>query len=279
MQFREFTQSWLEEIRYKKLHQILKKIKKEIDNSPDKISSDEKPKNIVDIKIVEDGSVRMYLDNSQYPVRYYPDVQTVNIIAIYKRLLPLLIRSLEKQSIIQKIITVWSLKINFNMLPEWLDLIFSNNYVLLKEEHWSQPTKEIRRILKGEFDDRLVDAISLIVEYDSAYRYRFQDVIVHINNESGQPTFESVLNIFDILTERDYDEMKKKWQKIKKFIKLLFILRPSIKNKVLNILKKLNINEVKMSVEDRYWTDQFRHVYRYGGLTVEKNANNTTISI
>lgn len=230
---------------------------------------------ITKIEIGEDGGIRTYLEGFAEPVRILPDGQTVQATAIYKRLLPLLTKSLSQQNIFQKIITVLALKWNWKyILPEWLDFVLTMNPILLKEEHYSQPTKELRRVLAGRLPQGIVDALTMVIEFDSAYRYRFQDVIVLLDKTRLKGYFKTVKELqrlLSILQERDIQGegiQGLKWNKLKQFIPLL-LLSPAIRKGTIEVLKELNLDEVKMSKEDIYATNM-HCVYKCRGLTQDE---------
>ena len=278
MIFLEHYQTLKSQLLFQKQQEILKKVKKPIGNSEEKLRSMEKPLAVTDVRIGQDGSIWTYLDGGKEPTRNYPDSLTVQITIIYKKIIPLLAKNLKSQNWFQRIITILSIKYNYRALDEWFNTIFENIPVLLKEEHWSTPVKEIRRVLKGFISDRLIDAISLVIEYDSAYRYRLQDTIIELDKELfNNNQFKEIDRMFNILIDRDYDEMQKKWDGIRKLIKTILIINPKIKKVIAKIIKDLDINKVKMSKEDIYWTNQFP-TYKYQGLSLEERLKQNEVN-
>jgi len=277
--FIEYFESIKAELSIKKQAEILRSIKKKIENSEEemlaKIRDDEDSGYITDLVIADDGSVRTYLKDRKEPIRAYADTFTVSTTTIYKHFVPLIIRNLLKIGWFGKGITILALYLNKNIVAEWLGRIFAITPILLKDEHWSQPVKEIRRVLKEKFDINIVDAVCLAVEYDSAYKNRLQDILPLLDKSklTGYfSTLKELSRLLDILSERDYDFMSEKWKQIKKFIKLLLLI-PSIRKKLVSILKEINLDEIRFSKEDIYWINQFG-TYRYQGLSLEERHNN-----
>jgi hypothetical protein len=213
----------------------------------------DKPKIIEDLQLASDGSVRTYIEGEPYPLRFFTPHEAVDVVANYKRLFALL---LEKGLL--GFVIIW---LGRKIWPIWIHRIFELYPVLLKDEHYSQPVKELRRVLN--IDPNIKDAISLVLENDMAYRYRFQDIIGELNKDTLKvfPTTE-IKRLLSIMRMRETDPRIKK--KVELIIRFAFLLRftPFIK-----ILKDINIDEVKLSVEDKYWV-KLNKSYNFGGNNI-----------
>jgi hypothetical protein len=212
------------------------------------------------MKLLEDGTVRSYISGQPTPIRFFTPTEVVDAVAVYKRLFLLIFENIEKQGWIGRFITLIALWLNWKIIPVWFTTFFGKYPILLKEKHYSQPVKEVRRVLLKYLDINIVNPITLVLEMDSAYRYRFQDVFAEY---AGDP-----LHLFDLLIARDYDVMREKWAKIKKLTKLAFKI-PKVKKFITGILNEMNIDEIKMNHEDIYETNQFDS-YQYRGLSFMK---------
>lgn len=264
-----------------KTHEIVKRIKKK-----PRFHKELYPRTgdleIEGVDLAEDGTVRMHIKDGKEPIRMYPDLKTVWFIAYYKRFIPLMIYSLNGMGLVKKIITLLAIKFNFNILPKWFEHIFSTYEAVLNDENYSQPVKEVRRVLKGRLDQNLIDALALILEYDSAYRNRFQDIIVELNKDNLNKPAKEIIRLLDILLKRDYGDNfeganNSKWGNIKRLIKLVFIFSPKIKKQITAILKDINIDEVKFSKEDIYWINKDT-AYLFRGMTFEERQAENKIN-
>lgn len=225
---------------------------------------------ICDVRIEDDGSVRTYLKDHPEPMRIYPDAQVVAFTAVYKRLLTLVASNFNKQGLIGKIITLLYYKKNKSIATDWLKYIFEFYPALLNEENYSQPIKELRRVLTGKIEQPFVDAITLVIEFDAAYRYRFQDVFSELNQSSLGTLYHTrkeVKRLLEIAHTRELgqDETPVRWNNLKKMLGMILLV-PSICEKVMYILRDINLNEIRFTDEDIYWTNQFG-VYNYRGLS------------
>ncbi len=273
--YSEYYETFKANLALTKQNEILKKIKKEYGESKEELLKKEEKGgiggSIVDVSLAKDGSIRTYLKDKKEPIRSYADSLTVMITTAYKRPFSLFVKDFGNMSFFWKIITLLSILRNKKLFIDWSDRLFNCFPVLLKDEHWCQPVKELRRILKDKIHNTLIDAISLIIEYDSAYKYRMQDVLPLLDQSKLVGLFSTIKEInrvFNILIERDYKEMGQKWNQIRKMA-VLAMLIPKIRKKVVSILKELNLKEIEFSKEDLYWVNQFPS-YDYLGVKLSE---------
>lgn len=219
---------------------------------PAKISGIDQPRKIIDVFFASDGTVRTAIEGEKYPVRFFTPQEAVDVIASYKRLFSLLAKKGFWGGII--------LYFNQDIWKDYLNNIFNLYPVILKEERWSQPVKELRRIL--DIDITLKNAISLVFENDMAYRYRLQDILQELNqdNLSKNPRKE-LRRLFKLMIDREHDNCIKLWKVLYRLSWLLYFLKKP--------LMKLNIDEIKMSPEDIYWSN-INESYDMRGLSKEQ---------
>lgn len=238
------------------------------------VEDDKDAMEVADFKIAKDGSMLTFMKGAPEPVRMYPDQQSVQVIATYKRLFPLLAESLAQIGWIKRIITLLAIKFNIQLFSKWFDYYFKINVVLLNEENYSQPVKELRRVLTGRIDENFINAFTLILEYDSVYRQRVQDILPLLDKSKLTgiiSTIKEIQRLFSIMAGRETnmkDVKIAKWGKISKFISLVLFLSPKTVKLVISILKDLKLEEISLSKEDRYWAYQWG-IYDFDGITLE----------
>lgn len=218
---------------------------------------------IIDFDIKED-KVFGEADGHDYPMKGFPDGETVMVVCMYKRLLPLMVESILKQNWLSRIITVISLFNNRKIADKWFGYIFTLGYYLLKDEYWQESTKEIRRTLSKHFEPSIVDAISLVYEYDDGYRYPAQDVLSELQkaNLTGfRGTRREILRLADIYIERAECNQDHKLRKLKKVLGLALLI-PKINKLAKEVLLELDIDKVKFDECDKYWVSR-RKIYKY----------------
>jgi hypothetical protein len=218
------------------------------------------------VELAPDRTVRTYVTGHKYPLRSYPIAQSMVLTATYKRLLPLAISG----GIFGRITAILFIWLNRKAIAEWFDYVFDLNNVLLVEESWSQPIKEIRKALKDELEKGFIDAVSLVLEYDSAWRFIFQDIMAEFRPEEfGKNWRKELRNIFDIAINRGNANDKVKFNNIYKIMILALTLNRKLLKQVKRIVAKLNIEEMKPTEEDRYWM-LFLKTYSCFGLSPEQ---------
>ena len=124
----------------------------------------------------------------------------------------------------------------------------------LKDERYCRPVREVRKVMQqiGVWY-KVADIISMLLEFDNAYRARFQWILERFNRESFKRNsvkeLQRLLGILEEAEEQDY--LKGKWRTISKFLWFLYFKR-NLRKKVEYFFNNLKIEEVVMTVEDVY---------------------------
>jgi len=285
--FIEYENVIKEDLKKQKVKELLESIKKEISINPpdekrineiDQVSGAESKEKydaliMIDLGIADDGSLRMYMKDAKQPLRFYPESETLWVTAYYKRLLAMIGMSFTRVGLIGKIAILITLKNNLQGFSDWFDYIFSFKKVLLNEQNYSQPTKELRRVLKDKLPIGIINALTMIIEIDTAYRWRFQDIISELKQENleGFGVFKEIGRLLNILRQREkMGYISGKLNGIKWLVYALLLLSPKTRKLIRDILKELNLNELRFSVEDDYWINQNRADYKFKGLSLEE---------
>lgn len=216
-----------------------------------------KTRYLVDIAFAEDGSPRAYLKDEKYPIRFYTPSEFVGVVLSYKRLFMLLARNFWG----------WMLLLfGRKTIERWLTRHLEIYPIRPKEIHYSEVVKELRRVLT--INPIWKDAISLILQNDMAYCYRFQDIIGNLDKEAFEKNpVKEIKRLAKMLMEREIGSGG--MAKFKKVLPLaLFIFRFFPKKKIKRIVKDIDLSHIKMSKEDIYWTNIVDN-YNYRGLDFE----------
>jgi len=286
--FLEYEHHIREKLRFQKIQEIADKAKLPISVKTPEIPTEQEIKEmenvaggawnkdslqIVDLKIGEDGGFKMYLKGAKEPVRMFPESKSLWVVAYYKRLLPLIGRSFKEMGWIGRICNLIALRANLKVLGEWFDYIFSMEKVLLKEKNYSQPVKELRKVLRDKIPVGTMNALTMIIEIDTAYRYRFQDLISELNqnNLDGFGIFKEVNRLLKVFRSREkMGYISGKIGQMKWLLFAVMIFSPSTRKLIRDILKELDLDELKFSQEDNYWINQIRADYKFKGLSLKE---------
>ena len=100
-----------------------------------------------------------------------------------------------------------------------------------------------------------LNILSSMLEWDNAYRYRWQDIVPEINvaaflKNPGQEV--SRLAILQVRRERGWFQDKGKFVVFGKVINLAFFMIPDLKKLACEFVQELNMDEVKMDEADVY---------------------------
>jgi hypothetical protein len=105
-----------------------------------------------------------------------------------------------------------------------------------------------------------------------AYCYRFQDLISSINkkNFENNPVQEAKILFWRAMDRETLDVRGNGLQKFKKLLPMaLFLFRFIPKKKIKGFVREIDLNHIKLSKEDIYWTNIVDN-YNYRGIPFEE---------
>ena len=108
-----------------------------------------------------------------------------------------------------------------------------------------------------------------VIEFDNAYRFRFQDIVAELNKENMiHNPIKEIKRLFDILIERENSqELKTKWKLAKYLTVTLIRFNTTARKFVQRLSSTLDINKIKMDEHDRYFMFN-RNSYNHEGKTL-----------
>jgi len=112
----------------------------------------------------------------------------------------------------------------------------------------------------------------MMLEYDDAYRYTFQDVLVEFDKDAARKdTVKEVKKIIDLIIERDNRGLFIKFSQVRK---VLFLLNFDKKTNqmVERFLLELDLSKMKMDEDDKYHA-QFKEDYNWNHETNYKKIS------
>lgn len=213
-----------------------------------------------------DGQLYSCLKGHKYPIRGYNQSEVVSIITDYKKLAYLLIKALSEASWVNKGIILLSLRELLKTASEWLGVLFERHNIVPLEEYWSIPVRELRKL---KIDKNILDGICLVLEFDSAYRYRFQDLV----GEMTTGDYKDICLLLDKIVQREQRALNG-LHRIKKFLPLLKIylrLSPRLLREIKKIVGELDLNKIKLSTEDKYWVCGYED-YDFLGMSFDERT-------
>lgn len=207
---------------------------------------------------LEEGQVKTFITGQREPTRFYTDHTDLNIITVYKNIFSVIVKN-NRLGLLMIVLNkkAWSL---------WFQKIFNVYPIVNKDEFWSEPVREIHRITKGKFDQNILNAVLVILENDMAYRYRFQDIVAELNKENfNKKPIKELRRLLDIALTREHSNPAKIFRIARKYV---WLLRFKGLKQLKEIVKDIDIDKIKLSKEDVYWTAIVPN-YDYRGLSYE----------
>ena len=266
---------------YMKNMQLMQEIVRSMKEIPELES--EKPTDtnaLLKVEFPKEGGILTYMTNHEYPYRGFPFFEFVEKIDTFKKLsrgiLSGLYHSLKKGS-------KFKLLLALPLIFVVRDFISSGIYAYhklierfrIKSNLYSNVVRELYRAfnlprVKEDFETlelrlALKDVLCMILEFDNAYRYRFQDIIVELDKKALKKKPIKELNrLLDLMSSRENDQkVKDTWSLFKLLVKFYLRFDRKLTKMLVDVLSNLNLEEVKHTPEDKHFSCQ-RKDYIFG---------------
>lgn len=254
---------------------ICPKCKEKIDNSiPYCLKQPCLQYTITKVNVPPTGGMFMYTREHKYPLRGFPQKERLDGTAQVKRVFMSTLRLAFKFKYLLPFLLIVPQKYLLNAVKNWVEEIYQADYAnhQLDDNLYCQSAKELLELLRYFYGNQLwINCAVMIYETDTAYRFPVQDILGgELNQEllKANPKKE-VLRLCDIFISRWVPEvLKEKARLLKKLVRLIFIFKPSIAKEITTFLTWINPEEMKMNVNDKYWTANKFH-YNFGGEDYE----------
>jgi len=223
---------------------------------------EEKTVGIVDF-IEHDEGCETWFDGGEYPARgCFQNERVVETLRV-KRMFMVLFKTIKSP------LDILYLKKNWK---HFLDLAEQNlldvKYPDVK--YYSQPVREIYRKIPGGSDRFLGEIRNVIccsLEFDTAYRYRAQDILPEFIRENLEKNpLKEFKRVADILFQRESDGGMGRFKKISKLLWIYLWFNRKLLNAIKDFILNLDMEEIKLSKEDIYWTKivPYNYQFNYG---------------
>lgn len=230
--------------------------------------------------------IEVSYQNIPYPRKGFPDADIINVLNIVKKDTLSYISIVNKYLIPEFIgfgLKPWKWKIRtiegflesyLNKADYWLTFWY------YKEEFYCPFAREIQRFIQSflinlgirqELSMRCAWVWAMFMEHDDAYRLFVQDMFNEVNIlDLKKSPGKEIKRLFKLLQER---EVRKDWQRDKKFAKFVNLLLVSfyisrIKKAFKTAINEVNWENLRFDEGDKYWSLTWL-AYNAQGLTVE----------
>ena len=230
----------------------------------------------------DSGGVLTFMDGYEHPYKGFPYHEFVDKIDTIKKIsrgfLSGIYHAMKGKNKLQLIFflpTLWALK------DAAYVFIFAFHRIIdrfkMKTLRYSDSVREIHRAfsfsVKGEnarqteLREKFRDLLCMVLEFDNAYRFRFQDIIPELDKTKlkRNPSKE-LLRLLNILVSRELtQEVKDTWFLLRLAIRFYLFVDRDMKRILQTCLFELDLEKIALSVEDRHFCDK-RKDYKFGYL-------------
>lgn len=232
------------------------------------------------VEFPEEGGVLTHMSNHPYPYRGFPYFEFVEKIDLIKKIsrgtLSGLYHSIKHRNKLRLLLMFPLVFMAKDLIATSLRTFFKLiDRFRIKRNRYSQPIRELYRAFDTpraqedmetlELRLMLKDVVCMILEFDNAYRYRFQDIIVLLNKENlKRNTVNELLRLLDIMGARENSqEIRDTWRLVKMGVRFYLRFDRKMQRMICDILSQLDLNEVALSVEDKHFAG-LRKDYTFG---------------
>jgi len=231
------------------------------------------------VEFPEEGGILTYMEGQKYPYRGFPYFEFVETMDKIKKIVKGMASGFyhniykgNKVKLLTFLPIAWAIKrlfyagvYTFYRLIERFKIKPIRYCQAMREVHRafsierkneSPKTKELRLMLR--------DLICMVLEFDNAYRFRFQDLMEEFNKENFRKSQIKELNrLIDIAISREKtQELKDMWTLMK--MGLLYLkIDKELEKMLVDIFSQIDLERVKLTIEDKSYCRP-RQDYSFG---------------
>ncbi len=231
-----------------------------------KPSTDPTKKSITRVIFPDEGGVLTYFDKTDSPAKGFCYGETVETVDEVKKTLVAFLRGFFvglKHSRVKMILFVLLFRKQFMILFDELLVRLDQrmNRVRQKPERYCTCAREVYRVFNLMMIwypiwkiviKHLRNIICMILEYDDAYRYPFQDVMPEFNRDAGKKNIiKELKRVLDFEIKWDGRGVAEKFEWLKKILFLLNFNK-NLKEAVGRFFLELDLDRIKMDKDDMF---------------------------
>lgn len=232
----------------------------------------EKPQDVHALQKVEfpeGGGILTYMEGYEHPYKGFPYFEFVDKIDVIKKILrgtlSSFYHSLKARSKVQLLTLA---------LVPWLfnDYVKASVYAMyrqvgrfrIKPERYCTAIRELHRAMSKdqveltstrEMRLMLRDIMCMLLEFDNAYRYRFQDVMTELDKAALErnPSKE-IMRLLKLMQSREQtQEIRDTWSLVAYFFPIYLPFNKPLRNNLIAVLTDLDLKEIALDVQDRQY--------------------------
>ncbi len=225
-------------------------------------------KKILEVVLSAEGGYLTTVEGFKYPMRGYPKGQDLHMVDVLKRVIISSIRLLETKPFTPKRFLAG--------IAKWMGEVYRASFRVAEqkeEKEYTESSNEVRRVLlklNPYEDSDWVKYIVEIWETDQAYRFRPQDIIPETDFIAlGKNPRKEILRLLDLVYSREIiGGQHPKISAVRKVLKIVLLFK-SFRNPIVSFLKELDMDKIRLNVNDRYWCAN-KFDYNYEGKSYDE---------
>ena len=272
-----------------KNQQIMWQIVQEMREEP--LPPSELPKDVAALQRVEfpvNGGIHTYMEGHDFPYRGFPYYEFVDKVDTLKKVSRSVLSGLyhglkgkNRLLLLTLIPSSWFFKYLVR------SVIYAFHRIVyrfkVKQKLYSQSMRELHRAFSIDRDReriqtielrrQLRDILCMVLEYDNAYRFRFQDIVEELNKEDFKKNpAKEIVRLFSIMQTREKgQDVSNTWVLLKLFTHLYLKFDKEMRGILIDVVNALNIEEITLSDEDKHYCRP-RSDYTFAFHVKEKNV-------
>uniref|UniRef100_A0A7V3JAA4 Uncharacterized protein n=1 Tax=candidate division CPR3 bacterium TaxID=2268181 RepID=A0A7V3JAA4_UNCC3 len=219
------------------------------------------------VEFPEEGGILTYMEGQEYPYRGFPYFEFVETMDKIKKIVKGMVSGIyhniykgNKAKLLTFLSIAWAIKrIFYAGVYTFYRLI---ERFKIKPIRYCQAIRELYRAFSIERKDEkpkikelrimLRELMCMILEFDNAYRFRFQDLMEEFNKENFKKSPIKELNrLIDIAISREKtQELKDMWTLMK--MGLLYLkIDKKLEKMLVDVFSQIDLEKVKLTIEDK----------------------------
>lgn len=248
---------------------------KEIPILPSEIPQQNDTNPLNRVEFPDAGGILTFMDGHEEPYKGFPYFEFVDKIDVMKKLtrahlsgLYHALKTRNKLQLATLLVVPWFFKdfLRVQLYTLW-KLI---DRFRIKKERYCDAIREMHRVfsLGGESEElklQIKDVFCMFLEFDNAYRYRFQDVIVELNKEKLRTApRKELIRLFDVLASRENSqEIKDTWKLARLALKFYLPLDRELTRILQEVFLEADLEKLRLTKEDVHYCHK-RKDYTFG---------------
>lgn len=234
---------------------------------------------LLKVEFPEEGGVLTYMENHPYPYRGFPLFEFVDKIDLIKKLSRGMLSGFYHSARKRRFTLIFMLPLLFVARDLLFTGVFNYHRLISRFRIKSDKYSRTIRALYKAFDTprpmedlktlelrmMLKDVVCMLLEFDNAYRYRFQDIISELDQVAvKKKPVKELLRLLDLMSSRENtQELRDTWRLVKMAVRYYLPFDRKLKGMVADVLGGLDLSQTAWTPEDTHFAG-LRKDYTFG---------------